>query len=141
VAAGGTEEEVARDTQTVLAVDDNADLLGWMERVLSARGWTVLAASSVAEAVVAFKGGAPDAVIIDYMLPDGDGVSLARALIGEAPDVRIVMMSGMDMDEEDALVCRVHDIPFLVKPFLAEELLAVLEAQGVSPGATKAEGA
>lgn len=141
VATGGSEEEEVHEGQSVLVVDDNSDLLRWMERVLSAGGWKVLAASSVTEAVVAFRGAAPDAVIIDYMLPDGDGVSLARALIGEAPDVRIVMMSGMDMDEEDALVCRVHDIPFLVKPFLAEELLSVLEAQGVSPGAARAEGA
>lgn len=141
VATGGSEEEEVQEGQSVLVADDNTDLLRWMERVLSAGGWKVLAASSVTEAVVAFRGAAPDAVIIDYMLPDGDGVSLARALIGEAPDVRIVMMSGMDMDEEDALVCRVHDIPFLVKPFLAEELLSVLEAQGVSPGAARAEGA
>jgi CheY-like chemotaxis protein len=71
--------------ETVLAVDDNADLLGWMERVLGARGWRVLAASTAAEAAVAFREGEPDAVVIDYVLPDNDGVSLARALIGESP--------------------------------------------------------
>ena len=139
--AGGGAQEAAHEIDTVLAVDDNADLLGWMERALADAGWRVLAASSVAEAVVAFREGAPEAVIIDYMLPDGDGVGLARALIGESPDVRIVMMSGMDMDEEDAIVCRVHGFPFLVKPFLAEELLAVLQSQEASPGAAKAKGA
>jgi CheY-like chemotaxis protein len=127
--------------ETVLAVDDNADLLGWMERVLGARGWRVLAASTAAEAAVAFREGEPDAVVIDYVLPDNDGVSLARALIGESPGVKVVMMSGMDLEEEDALLCRVHGIPFLVKPFLADELLAALESRGTSPGAARATGA
>jgi CheY-like chemotaxis protein len=130
-----------REIETVLAVDDNADLLGWMERTLTGEGWKALAASSAREAMVAVREGRPDAVIIDYMLPDGDGVSLASAVIREAPDVRIVMMSGMDMDEEDELVCRVHGFPILVKPFLADELLAALESHEAGHDAAKAEGA
>ena len=51
------------------------------------------------------------------------------------------MMSGMDLDEADRLVCRNKDIPILTKPFLADELIATLDSQStVSSLRARAEG-
>lgn len=132
---------VAKEIVHVLVVDDNADLLRWMERVLTERGFEVTTAFNVEEAGERVAVQAPDAAVLDYVLPDGDGVSLARALLDDLPDLAVVMMSGMDLDEADRVLCRNKDIPILTKPFLADELIATLDAQSpVSPLRARAEG-
>ena len=132
---------VAKEIVHVLVVDDNADLLHWMQRVLTERGFEVMIALNVEEAGELVAVQAPDAAILDYVLPDGDGVSLARALIEDLPDLAVVMMSGMDLDEADRMLCRSKDIPILTKPFLADELIATLDVQSpVSPLRARAEG-
>ncbi len=46
-------------------------------------------------------------------------------------------MSGMALDEEEMLLCQRYDIPFLKKPFVAEELLSALEAITLSGGSSR----
>jgi DNA-binding response OmpR family regulator len=64
------------------------------------------------------------------MLPDGDGVSLATDLANEVPGVGIIIATGLDLDEEDLLMCREHGVRILRKPFLAEELLTAIRSFG-----------
>jgi CheY-like chemotaxis protein len=138
--SGGTREP-PRTVETVLVVDDNADILGWMERVLAGEGLMVLAAASAAEARKAARAKAPDLAVLDYVLPDGDGVSLATELLGEFPDLDILMISGMSLEDEDFLICRRRGIPLLSKPFLSEELVRSLRSVATLPLKTRAEGA
>ena len=70
--------------------------------------------------------------MLDHILPDGDGVGLAVSLLKKYPDVRAVVMSGTTLDEEEILLCQRYGIPFLQKPFVAEELLSALEAISLS---------
>ena len=74
---------------------------------------------------------APNTVILDYLLPDGDGVSLAVDLLKQNPAMRAVVMSGAELEQEDILLCQRYDIPVLIKPFVAAELLAALEASSL----------
>ena len=76
-------------------------------------------------------------LVLDQILPDGDGVELAVSLLKKYPDARAVVMSGTALDEEDALLCQRYDIPFLQKPFVAEELLSALEAISLSLGSIR----
>jgi CheY-like chemotaxis protein/DNA polymerase III delta prime subunit len=122
----------------VLAVDDNAAVLGWLTRVLGDEGHRVLAATSVEEALIQVEGEVPDILVVDHMLSDGDGVDLAVNLLKGYPDTRAVVMSGTALDEEEILLCQRYDIPFLQKPFVAEELLGALEAIMVSGGSSRA---
>ena len=122
---------------TVLVVDENRDIRRWIERVLRERGCTVLTAGSEREAREA-PIDVLDFAIIDAVLPDGDGLALGRALIegrGRAliegrPGLSVVITSGMDLDDEDQLICDAHDFHVLLKPFLSGELVAALEARG-----------
>ncbi|MGD8321693.1 MAG: response regulator [Gemmatimonadota bacterium] len=72
----------------------------------------------------------PDVAVLDSMLPDGDGVSLATDLANEVPGVGIIIATGLDLDEEDLLMCREHGVRILRKPFLAEELLTAIRSFG-----------
>ena len=122
---------------TVLAIDDNEAVLGWLSRVLSDEGHRVLLGSSVEDALRQVEEEVPDMLVLDQILPDGDGVELAVSLLKKYPDARAVVMSGTALDEEEALLCQRYDIPFLQKPFVAEELLSALEAISLSLGSIR----
>lgn len=122
---------------TVLAIDDNDAVLGWLDRVLSDEGHRVLVGSTVEDALRQVEEEVPDMLVIDQILPDGDGVDLAVSLLKKYPDSRAVVMSGTALDEEEALLCQRYDIPFLQKPFVAEELLSALKAISLSTGSSR----
>ncbi len=126
----GGVEVPADQVETILAVDDNQDLLRWMERVLTAEGFRVMLASSVEEAARRAAATRPDVAIVDQMLPDGDGVSLAADLAHDHPGIGLVVVSGMDLDEEDLVMCRRHGVRILRKPFLSQELLTAVRSMG-----------
>src|SRR5262249_46804260 len=62
---------------TVLILDDHAPLLEWLDTVLSAASMTTLRASTAAQARELVASRNPDAALLDVILSDGDGVSLA----------------------------------------------------------------
>ena len=87
----------------------------------------VRTAQSCAEAQRAFADFAPDAVVLDVMLPDGDGFSLMRAF-RRTKNVPILFLSARDADED-----RLHGLglgadDYIVKPFLPQELVLRLTA-------------
>ena len=121
----------------MLAIDDNDAVLGWLSRVLSDEGHRVLVGSMVEDALRQVEQEVPDTLVVDHILPDGDGVDLALSLLKKDPDMRAVVMSGTALDEEEILICQRYDIPFLQKPFDAEELLSALEAISLSTGSIR----
>ena len=139
VAEGGHPLPV-QQTGSVLAVDDNGTLLAWMDRVLTEEGFDVAVAASMSEALEKVGATVPNLVILDYLLPDGDGVSLAVELLKQYPSMRAVIMSGATLEEEDTLLCQRYDIPVLIKPFVADELFGALEAISLKSPATKSAG-
>jgi CheY-like chemotaxis protein len=125
-AAAVTPVAAAGDTPLVVVVDDNPDILEWLVAVLSRSGYRVISAASVADANREMAGLSPDAVLFDYFLPDGDGVTLALEVRQRVPGVQVVVMSGTELAQRDAAICEKAHFPVLRKPFLAEDLQAVL---------------
>ena len=119
----GRNEDEAPAHPTVLLVDDNRDLLHFLERLMAEAGWQLLTAESAEQArkVVAHK--KPNAALLDYMLPDGNGVELGVQLRQFAPKMQVIMMTGSVLPSEDEAVCEEHDFPVLRKPFLATEVM------------------
>jgi CheY-like chemotaxis protein len=137
VSEGGA--ELAKRGRTVLVVDGSDELLAWISRVLNERGCDVLAVPSRAQA----EERADDTIdfaVIDAVLPDGDGIALARSLVEEHPDRAVIVTSGLALDDEDALVCDAHDFSVLLKPFLSDELVGALEARGARLSKVTAAG-
>lgn len=108
----------------VLIVDDNADLLQFLKNQLCAQGWCARTAATCAEARAAEQD--VDALLVDYLLPDGNGIELAeeltlsRPVLG--PTLPAMIFSGGLPTEAEMAVMEEAGWPFLRKPFLATDL-------------------
>ena len=119
----GRNEDEAPAHPTVLLVDDNRDLLHFLERLMADAGWRLLTAETASEAHRVVAQRKPNAALLDYMLPDGNGVELGVELRQLAPKMQVIMMTGSVLPTEDEAVCEEHDFPVLRKPFLATEVM------------------
>jgi CheY-like chemotaxis protein len=108
---------------TVLLVDDNRDLLHFLERLMADAGWTLFTAESATEArrlAILHK---PNAALLDYMLPDGNGVELGVEFLQAVPNMLVIVMTGTILPPEEEALCEEHNFPVLRKPFLASDVV------------------
>jgi ATP-dependent Clp protease ATP-binding subunit ClpA len=108
---------------TVLLVDDNRDLLHFLERLMADAGWTLLTAENATEAKRLMQQHKPNAALLDYMLPDGNGVELGVEFLQSVPQMLVIVMTGTILPPEEEALCEEHDFPVLRKPFLASEVM------------------
>jgi two-component system response regulator AtoC len=79
---------------TILIVDDEAKARGSMGRLLSAEGYEILEAESMARAVATLQDHLPDILLLDFSLPDGHGLDLLRKLSAAKPRPQVVVVTG-----------------------------------------------
>jgi two-component system cell cycle sensor histidine kinase/response regulator CckA len=107
----------------VLVVDDEPDLRAIMQRVLTMRGYRVMTAGGVAEAVDAAEHRAdpPDLLVTDVRMADGLGTDLARRLRERWPGLPVLFVSGLSRDRASAEGL-IDDGFLLEKPFNPRQL-------------------
>jgi len=107
----------------VLVVDDEPAILRFLKPALSANDYEVATAGTVADATRRIAADAPDVVVLDLALPDGDGKEVIRT-VRQWSDVPIIVLSARDRETEkiDALDLGADD--FINKPFGVGELMA-----------------
>jgi two-component system, OmpR family, response regulator MprA len=114
----------------VLVVDDEAAVRESLRRALSLEGYDVELASDGAEALYRLDSGAvsPDAIVLDVLMPNVDGLETARRLRAVGNRTPILMLTARD--EVDARVAGLDAgaDDYVVKPFALAELLARLRA-------------
>lgn len=125
----GERAKAVSQKPTVLIVDDNRDLLLFLERLLSQEGWTLLTAQSASQARDIFNHQQPDVVLLDYMLGDDDGVKLGLHFQHQVPQTRVIIMTGGNLAPEEEMVCRERDFPVLFKPFLGTDVLNLIRSR------------
>ena len=90
----------------ILIVDDAPDIREILEIVLGQDGWEVTTADSLTQANAQLSNEKPDLILVDFQLPDGDGVSAARAW--KAQDqlaaIPIVLYTGSDGHQDDPVL-------------------------------------
>ena len=93
------------DAPLVLLVDDSADTVALMARLLKRSGFRTVQAESVADALAAADAHRIDLLVSDVTLPDGTGHDLMRQLRGRSPALRGIAVSGhgADADRDDSL--------------------------------------
>ena len=85
----------------VLLVDDEPDMLALLQAVLTATSWEVIGrATSAADAIRLAAKIEPDVAVVDYRMPEENGLELAARLKGLRPHVTVVMFSAMDVEAE-----------------------------------------
>ena len=111
----------------ILFVEDEAAIADPFGRALARQGFEIVAARSVAEARARFARQAPDLVLLDLTLPDGDGRDLCREL-RSASQVPIIMLTarGTELDRVTGLEIGADD--YVVKPFAVGEVVARIRA-------------
>jgi two-component system, OmpR family, response regulator MprA len=99
-----------------------------LRRSLEFNGYQVALAGDGAEALASIAGQAPDALVIDVMMPRLDGIETTRALRTAGNDLPILVLTARDSvgDRVEGLDAGADD--YLTKPFALEELLARLRA-------------
>ena len=109
----------------VLVVEDELPIRRFLRPALEGEGHRPLEASTLAEGLNQAATQAPDVIVVDLGLPDGDGLELIRR-VREWSSVPIVVLSARDReaDKVDALDLGADD--YLTKPFSVPELLARL---------------
>ncbi|MEU2956321.1 response regulator transcription factor [Streptomyces xanthochromogenes] len=110
----------------VLVVDDEAPLSELLSMALRYEGWEVRSAGDGAGAVRDARDFRPDAVILDIMLPDMDGLSVLGRLRRELPDVPVLFLTAKDSVEDRIAGLTAGGDDYVTKPFSLEEVVARL---------------
>jgi two-component system OmpR family response regulator len=110
----------------VLVVDDESSLTELLSMALRYEGWEVRSAGDGAEAVRAARAFRPDAVILDVMLPDMDGLTVLGRLRRELPDVPVLFLTARDAVEDRIAGLTAGGDDYVTKPFSLEEVVARL---------------
>jgi two-component system, OmpR family, response regulator RegX3 len=118
---------MAMARRKILLVEDELSISEPLARALEREGFDVAIADTAAEAVERFRSRRPDLVLLDVMLPDGDGRDVLREL-RQVSRVPVVMLTarGEEMDRVLGLELGADD--YVTKPFSAAELVARIRA-------------
>ena len=110
----------------VLVVDDEPTLAELLSMALRYEGWDVRSAGDGMTAVRTARDFRPDAVVLDMMLPDIDGLEVLRRLRGESPDVPVLFLTAKDSVEDRITGLTAGGDDYVTKPFSLEEVVARL---------------
>jgi DNA-binding response OmpR family regulator len=114
---------------TILVVEDDPAMIAGLKDNLEIEAYRVLTATNVRQGRVAALQGKPDLIVLDVMLPDGDGVSLCRELRAQGLQQPIIMLTARGEEMDKVLGFEGGADDYIVKPFGLRELLARIHAQ------------
>jgi two-component system, OmpR family, KDP operon response regulator KdpE len=107
----------------ILVVDDEPGILRFLRAALVANDFEFESARSVQEALKSIASNAPDVVVLDLGLPDGDGKDVIRQ-VREWSAVPIIVISARDREAEKIAALDLGADDFIAKPFRVGELMA-----------------
>ena len=112
----------------VLVVDDEANLTELLAMAMRYEGWQIRSAGTGSAAVRAAKEFRPDAIVLDMMLPDFDGLEVLRRLRDEDPHVPVLFLTARDAVEDRVAGLTAGGDDYVTKPFSLEEVVARVRA-------------
>ncbi|GAA1940707.1 response regulator transcription factor [Nocardioides marmoribigeumensis] len=112
----------------VLVVDDEPNIAELLGMALRYEGWSTTLAHTGLKAVTAAKAVKPDAVVLDIMLPDIDGLEVLRRMREHVPDVPVLFLTAKDAVEDRVAGLTAGGDDYVTKPFSLEEVVARLRA-------------
>jgi putative two-component system response regulator len=107
----------------ILVVDDDAQNLRLLTRILERNGYRVISAGDPVEARSALADASFDLLLSDVNLPGETGLDLVESALAEHPQMAAIMVSGIDDVEMADRALRVGAYGYIVKPFSANDVL------------------
>jgi two-component system response regulator AtoC len=111
----------------ILLVDDEPEICWIMSRALGELGFDVVTAESAQAAVSSFESQAPEVVLLDLRLPDGDGLEVLRRIRELDEHVPVVMLTGHGTIESAVRAMKLGAFDYLIKPVHLEEVRVVVD--------------
>jgi DNA-binding response OmpR family regulator len=112
----------------VLFVEDEASISGPFSSALRREGFDPVVCGTLGEARAELRKGPPDLVLLDLMLPDGDGRDLARELRSSGSEVPIIILTARGTELERVVGLELGADDYVVKPFSGAEVVARMRA-------------
>ncbi|KPJ21887.1 response regulator YycF [Streptococcus phocae subsp. phocae] len=111
----------------ILIVDDEKPISDIIKFNLTKEGYDIVRAFDGREAVAVFEEHKPDLIILDLMLPELDGLEVAKE-IRKSSHVPIIMLSAKDSEFDKVIGLEIGADDYVTKPFSNRELLARVKA-------------
>ena len=110
---------------TILAVEDDADILNLLAYNLQTAGFDVLTAGDGYEALNKAKQNLPDLVVLDIMIPDMDGLEVCKELKrnAETRNIPVIMLTARGEEVDRIVGLEIGADDYVVKPFSPRELI------------------
>ena len=122
----------------ILAVDDEPSLIELLSMAMRYEGWEVYTAQTGSDAVQVARKAQPDAVVLDMMLPDFDGMEVMRRIRADDAEVPVIFLTARDGVQDRIAGLTAGGDDYVTKPFSLEELIARLRGLLRRSGATSA---
>jgi two-component system OmpR family response regulator len=110
----------------VLVVDDESTLAELLSMALRLEGWEIRTAGDGFTAVQTAGGFQPDAVVLDMMLPDMNGLEVLGRLRAQSPEIPVLFLTAKDAVEDRIAGLTAGGDDYVTKPFSLEEVVARL---------------
>lgn len=114
--------------RTILVIEDDLDFAGQVKLDLTNRGYDVRHAASRAQALALLTPDAPDLLVVDRTLPDGDGISIISELRARGVLAPVLILSALGAIDDRVLGLEAGGDDYLVKPASLLELAARIGA-------------
>jgi DNA-binding NtrC family response regulator len=102
--------------EKILLIDDEEDFLTVMSDRMKARNMQVSTASSAKDGLVKAASGAYDAVILDLMMPEMDGIETLKILKKKNPDLAVILLTGHATIKQGIEAMKLGALDLLEKP-------------------------
>ncbi len=111
----------------ILLVEDDDNLANGIRYALEQEGWSVAVAGSVSNATDLYRSQPFHLILLDVMLPDGNGLDLCRD-IRESSDIPIVFLTARDEEVDVVMGLESGGDDYITKPFRLRELISRIKA-------------
>ena len=126
--ASRVEAPTGRLEARLLVVEDEPTILELLSGSLRFAGFDVLTAASGREALHLAAASRPDLILLDVMLPDGDGFDVIRAIRAGGPRMPVIFLTALSHVHERVAGLTLGGDDYITKPFSLDEVLARIRA-------------